>query len=58
MQGRVKTILTIGEDAPAIAAELSGVAPIEPCGALPADVRTRSAGPKSAGSARACVTGK
>ena len=34
MRGRVKTILTIGEDAPAIASELSGVAEIEPCGAL------------------------
>ena len=34
MRGRVKTIFTIGEDAPAIASELSGVAEIEPCGAL------------------------
>ncbi len=34
MRGRVKTILTIGEDAPAIASELSGVADIEPCGVL------------------------
>ena len=34
MRGRVKTILTIGEDAPAIASELSGVAEIEPCGVL------------------------
>jgi len=34
MRGRVKTILTIGEDAPAIASELSGVAEIEPCSAL------------------------
>jgi UDP-N-acetylmuramoylalanine--D-glutamate ligase len=34
MRGRVKTVFTIGEDAPAIASELSGVAEIEPCGAL------------------------
>jgi len=34
MRGRVKTIFTIGEDAPAIASELSGVAEIDPCGAL------------------------
>src|SRR3954453_19165823 len=31
MRGRVKTILTIGEDAAAIASQLSGVAEIEPC---------------------------
>jgi UDP-N-acetylmuramoylalanine--D-glutamate ligase len=30
----VKTIFTIGEDAPAIASELSGVAEIESCGVL------------------------
>ena len=34
MRGRVKTIFTIGEDAPAIASELSGAAEIEPCGVL------------------------
>jgi len=34
MRGRVKTILTIGEDAPAIASQLSGVAEIEPCSVL------------------------
>jgi len=34
MRGRVKTIFTIGEDAAAIASELSGVADIEPCGVL------------------------
>ena len=34
MRGRVKTIFTIGEDAPAIAAELSGAADIEACGVL------------------------
>jgi len=34
MPGRVKTILTIGEDAPTIASELSGVAEIEACGVL------------------------
>jgi UDP-N-acetylmuramoylalanine--D-glutamate ligase len=34
MQGRVKTIFTIGEDAPSIASELSGVAEIDPCGVL------------------------
>ena len=39
MRGRVKTILTIGEDAPAIAAELSGVAEMVACGALAAAVR-------------------
>jgi len=39
MRGRVKTIFTIGEDAPAIASELSGVAEIEPCAALGPAVR-------------------
>jgi UDP-N-acetylmuramoylalanine--D-glutamate ligase len=34
MRERVKTVLTIGEDAPAIASELSGVVDIEPCGVL------------------------
>lgn len=34
MRGRVKTILTIGEDAPAIASDLSGAAEIEPCAVL------------------------
>jgi UDP-N-acetylmuramoylalanine--D-glutamate ligase len=34
MRGRVKTILTIGEDAGAIASELSGVAEIVSCGVL------------------------
>jgi len=34
IRGRVKTILTIGEDAAAIAAELGGVAEIEPCSDL------------------------
>ncbi|MGZ6124754.1 MAG: glutamate ligase domain-containing protein, partial [Myxococcales bacterium] len=34
MRGRVKSILTIGEDAPAIAAELAGVAEIEGCSDL------------------------
>jgi UDP-N-acetylmuramoylalanine--D-glutamate ligase len=34
MRGRVKTILTIGEDAARIASELSGVAEIEACGVL------------------------
>src|SRR5207302_1855215 len=38
MRGRVKTIFTIGEDAPAIASELSGAAEIEPCGVLPTAV--------------------
>ncbi|BDG10307.1 UDP-N-acetylmuramoyl-L-alanine--D-glutamate ligase [Anaeromyxobacter paludicola] len=32
--GRVKALLTIGEDAPAIERELSCLAPIEPCGTL------------------------
>jgi UDP-N-acetylmuramoylalanine--D-glutamate ligase len=39
MRGRVKTILTIGEDAPRIATELEGVAEIEACGALGNAVR-------------------
>jgi len=39
MQGRVKTIFTIGEDAATIAAELEGVAPIEPCSVLATAVR-------------------
>ena len=39
MQGRVKTIFTIGEDAATIAAELAGVAPIESCSVLGAAVR-------------------
>jgi UDP-N-acetylmuramoylalanine--D-glutamate ligase len=39
MRGRVKTIFTIGEDAPAIASELSGAAEIEACGALGPAVR-------------------
>ena len=38
MRGRVKTIFTIGEDAGAIASELSGVADIEACGVLSAAV--------------------
>src|SRR2546428_10473900 len=45
MGGRVKTILTIGEDAAAIAAELEGVADIEACGVLATAVfraRTRA----------------
>ena len=45
MRGRVKTILTIGEDAAAIAAELEGVADIEACGVLATAVfraRTRA----------------
>jgi UDP-N-acetylmuramoylalanine--D-glutamate ligase len=32
--GRVKALLTIGEDAPAIEAELGGLVPTEPCGDL------------------------
>jgi UDP-N-acetylmuramoylalanine--D-glutamate ligase len=39
MRGRVKTILTIGEDAQTIAAALDGVAETIGCGALPAAVR-------------------
>jgi UDP-N-acetylmuramoylalanine--D-glutamate ligase len=39
MRGRVKTILTIGEDAAAISSQLGGVTEIESCGALPAAVR-------------------
>jgi UDP-N-acetylmuramoylalanine--D-glutamate ligase len=39
MRGRVKTILTIGEDAGKIAAELSGIAPIEACSVLGAAIR-------------------
>jgi UDP-N-acetylmuramoylalanine--D-glutamate ligase len=39
MRGRVKTILTIGEDAAAIAAELGGVAEIEACSDLATAVR-------------------
>jgi UDP-N-acetylmuramoylalanine--D-glutamate ligase len=34
MRGRVKTIFTIGEDAAAIASDLSGVAEIDPCAVL------------------------
>ena len=39
MRGRVKTILTIGEDAQAIADQLGGVAEIDACGALAPAVR-------------------
>jgi UDP-N-acetylmuramoylalanine--D-glutamate ligase len=39
MRGRVKTILTIGEDAKAIADQLGGVAEIDACGGLGAAVR-------------------
>jgi UDP-N-acetylmuramoylalanine--D-glutamate ligase len=39
MRGRVKTILTIGEDAGAIASELNGVAQIDACSVLGTAVR-------------------
>jgi len=39
MRGRVKTILTIGEDAATIASELEGVAQIDPCSVLGTAVR-------------------
>ena len=39
MRGRVRTILTIGEDAKAIASELQGVAEIEACAVLATAVR-------------------
>ncbi len=39
VRGRVKTIFTIGEDAAAIAAELGGVAEIDPCSDLATAVR-------------------
>ncbi len=41
--GRVKALLTLGEDAPAIEQELSGLCPVEGCGDLPGAVR-RAAG--------------
>ncbi len=45
--GRVKALLTIGEDAPAIERDLAGLAPTEGCGTLAAAVRraARLAGP-------------
>jgi UDP-N-acetylmuramoylalanine--D-glutamate ligase len=39
MRGRVKTILTIGEDAATIASELEGVAQIDSCSVLGTAVR-------------------
>ena len=41
-QGRVKALLTLGEDAPAIERELSGLCPVQGCGDLPAAVRRAS----------------
>jgi len=45
--GRVKALLTIGEDAPAIETELGGLCPTEPCGDLAGAVQraSRLAGP-------------
>ncbi|HEX9051236.1 MAG TPA: UDP-N-acetylmuramoyl-L-alanine--D-glutamate ligase [Anaeromyxobacter sp.] len=44
---RVKALLTIGEDAPAVQAQLGDLCPTEPCGTLPAAVSraARLAGP-------------
>jgi UDP-N-acetylmuramoylalanine--D-glutamate ligase len=46
--GRVKALLTIGEDAPRVARELGDLCPTEPCGTLPEAVR-RAARLASAG---------
>ncbi len=47
-EGRVKALLTIGEDAPRVEAELGDLCPTEGCGALPEAVR-RAAGLAAAG---------
>jgi UDP-N-acetylmuramoylalanine--D-glutamate ligase len=46
--GRVKALLTIGEDAPRVEAELGDLCPTQGCGALPEAVR-RASGVASAG---------
>jgi UDP-N-acetylmuramoylalanine--D-glutamate ligase len=43
LAGRVKLVLTIGEDAPAVERELSGAAPLEPAGTLGAAVQRAAA---------------
>jgi UDP-N-acetylmuramoylalanine--D-glutamate ligase len=39
LEGRLRCLLTIGEDAPALAEQLTGIGPIESCGDLPRAVR-------------------
>jgi UDP-N-acetylmuramoylalanine--D-glutamate ligase len=43
LPGRVKVLLTIGEDGPAVARELGDLAPTEACGDLPGAVRRAAA---------------